>query len=435
MISIFRKIRWQLTQNNQPASPAGRFFKYLRYAIGEIVLVVIGILIALQINNWNEQRIQERELSDLMHSVSNAIASDIRNLKLIRTAREKTRIQVDSIYWTFLMSKKEPLEFNDFAYVANAVEDITNIVFFQPSTSAFESLKNSIYLSKLQGTDIEILLNYYYSFAEQIQKMEEEHNKAITTAQRDFLQEFRNNGLDTFTQPHSIPLSELTKFTDRFYEILRDPVTTSIIGLGYYEGTKTKVYDRQIILGEKFIEMVQRKENNFDEQAKLDFSGILYSPSETDQLRLMINGRTTSGFGVLLAASGQVTDLEYYEEADYLVITYPENTLAWGFVYLSIEELNGRVNEMDFTKFKKVKLEIRGAKGGEEFYLVMKDKYDPPDGSESRVSITLSDQWETFEVDLDQFQTADKKIINIPLGFVFLGDKGLTIHVRSIQLE
>jgi hypothetical protein len=38
----------------KPASPAGRFLNYSRYAIGEIVLVVIGILIALQINNWNE---------------------------------------------------------------------------------------------------------------------------------------------------------------------------------------------------------------------------------------------------------------------------------------------------------------------------------------------------------------------------------------------
>ena len=43
--------------------------KYLRYAIGEIVLVVIGILIALQINNWNEQRkdrIIEKQILDEM---------------------------------------------------------------------------------------------------------------------------------------------------------------------------------------------------------------------------------------------------------------------------------------------------------------------------------------------------------------------------------
>ncbi|RNC88521.1 MAG: hypothetical protein ED555_12845 [Allomuricauda sp.] len=49
MIKFFRRIRQKLLSEN-------RFSKYLIYAIGEIVLVVIGILIALQINNWNENR-------------------------------------------------------------------------------------------------------------------------------------------------------------------------------------------------------------------------------------------------------------------------------------------------------------------------------------------------------------------------------------------
>jgi hypothetical protein len=49
MINFLRKIRKKLADENKP-------MKYLRYAIGEIVLVVIGILIALQINNWNENR-------------------------------------------------------------------------------------------------------------------------------------------------------------------------------------------------------------------------------------------------------------------------------------------------------------------------------------------------------------------------------------------
>ena len=47
MIKFFRKIRQNLLLENKTA-------KYFKYAIGEIVLVVIGILIALQINNWNE---------------------------------------------------------------------------------------------------------------------------------------------------------------------------------------------------------------------------------------------------------------------------------------------------------------------------------------------------------------------------------------------
>ena len=49
MIKFFRKIRQQLLTEN-------KFSKYLIYAIGEIILVVIGILIALSINNWNEAR-------------------------------------------------------------------------------------------------------------------------------------------------------------------------------------------------------------------------------------------------------------------------------------------------------------------------------------------------------------------------------------------
>ena len=49
MIKFFRKIRFDLMEKNKTG-------KYLKYAIGEIILVVIGILIALSINNWNEGR-------------------------------------------------------------------------------------------------------------------------------------------------------------------------------------------------------------------------------------------------------------------------------------------------------------------------------------------------------------------------------------------
>ncbi len=56
MIKFFRKIRQQLLTEN-------KFSKYLIYAIGEILLVVIGILIALQINNWNEGE-KEKKLED-----------------------------------------------------------------------------------------------------------------------------------------------------------------------------------------------------------------------------------------------------------------------------------------------------------------------------------------------------------------------------------
>lgn len=49
MINFFRKTRKKMAKNNKP-------LKYIRYAIGEIVLVVIGILIALSVSNWNDNR-------------------------------------------------------------------------------------------------------------------------------------------------------------------------------------------------------------------------------------------------------------------------------------------------------------------------------------------------------------------------------------------
>ena len=49
MIKFFRKKRYDLLMENKTG-------KYFKYAIGEIILVVIGILIALQIKNWNENR-------------------------------------------------------------------------------------------------------------------------------------------------------------------------------------------------------------------------------------------------------------------------------------------------------------------------------------------------------------------------------------------
>ena len=65
MIKFFRRIRYDLMEKNETG-------KYLKYAIGEIILVVIGILIALQINNWNEDRkLQKEELNLLIELKSN----------------------------------------------------------------------------------------------------------------------------------------------------------------------------------------------------------------------------------------------------------------------------------------------------------------------------------------------------------------------------
>ena len=62
MIKFFRKIRQNMFET-------GKTTKYFKYAIGEIALVVIGILIALQINNWNESRKQSLSMKQALSSL------------------------------------------------------------------------------------------------------------------------------------------------------------------------------------------------------------------------------------------------------------------------------------------------------------------------------------------------------------------------------
>ena len=98
MIKFFRKIRQNLLMENKTG-------KYFKYAIGEIILVVIGILIALQINNWNEKRKiqsnQENYLTLLKTEAEN-------NLKEIRnTKNEVSEMNMEQIVLYNLINIKQ----------------------------------------------------------------------------------------------------------------------------------------------------------------------------------------------------------------------------------------------------------------------------------------------------------------------------------------
>jgi hypothetical protein len=75
MIKFFRKIRQKMLTEN-------KFSKYLIYAIGEIILVMIGILLALQVNNWNTERVQNIESLELSKRLLQETNQNIELLKL-----------------------------------------------------------------------------------------------------------------------------------------------------------------------------------------------------------------------------------------------------------------------------------------------------------------------------------------------------------------
>ena len=101
MLPFFRKIRYRLAKDNQ-------FFKYSRYAIGEIVLVVIGILIALYITDWNDQANRD-DLTDLyLSNLSKSIAKDLDNLKRSASLQE---FRFNSLQYLLDQTVKSSLDF------------------------------------------------------------------------------------------------------------------------------------------------------------------------------------------------------------------------------------------------------------------------------------------------------------------------------------
>lgn len=129
MIKFFRKIRKKLLAEN-------RFNKYFLYAIGEIVLVVIGILIALQINNWNENRKELSEVNLILQNLNDEFSA---NRTLIKaTKRESVNVKKVGVALMNLFGKskdeiisKKPdsllylvLEPGDFRASENTINDL-----------------------------------------------------------------------------------------------------------------------------------------------------------------------------------------------------------------------------------------------------------------------------------------------------------------------
>jgi hypothetical protein len=156
MIKFFRKIRQKMLMEN-------KFSKYLLYAIGEIILVVIGILIALQINNWNENRkdsIEERAILESLLENLNVAKKQSELLILEENILKIGLIQILGIDAN--QRENIPAVITDSIF-NNTIWDLKSD---QPTFNAYNNLKNTNKLSLIKDkkinnkfTDLEFSLN------------------------------------------------------------------------------------------------------------------------------------------------------------------------------------------------------------------------------------------------------------------------------------
>lgn len=166
MIKFFRKIRYDLMGEN-------KIGKYLKYAIGEIILVVIGILIALQINNWNieknNQQLETKYYKGIIKNLNNDI-SQLNDLLLKETIRLKALTAIQNSF------KDEKLRSNEKS-LKNNLFTIHITYDFVCQSNYFDAMKSSGKLNLIRTDSILELIQDYYAFSIKTEEVVATNNK------------------------------------------------------------------------------------------------------------------------------------------------------------------------------------------------------------------------------------------------------------------
>lgn len=181
-MKFFRKIRQGLVAES-------KLGKYVIYALGEIILVVLGILIALRINNWNEnQQLQKAELQTLK-SLHESIKINLNELDLILEAQVHRNRSLQEVLFTDVSNRE--LVYLDSLITTN-VENFT----FDPSTGIYNAIINSGKIEIITNDSLRNRISKLYDRVADYQEIEDE----ITAFTKEHLEKnfIENLSIDPF---------------------------------------------------------------------------------------------------------------------------------------------------------------------------------------------------------------------------------------------
>jgi hypothetical protein len=164
MIKFFRKIRQQLLADR-------RISKYLLYATGEIVLVVIGILIALQVNNWNEHRKDQIAVRNMLANLLDEIIQDSASINEVYQFEKHVSLKAAEILYETHSNDAEISP--DDSAVAKSFRYATFAPVLNFNKNSYEELSNSNLIGQLGSTTLKSALLAYYGHIDRLNKYAE----------------------------------------------------------------------------------------------------------------------------------------------------------------------------------------------------------------------------------------------------------------------
>jgi hypothetical protein len=142
MIKFFRKIRQNMLKENKTGT-------YFKYAFGETVLVVLGILIALQVNNWNQLRLEKNIMNAYYTKLDNTLEDDIKEL---RKSTDHLNSTGDNLKRCLeILNTKNEADIEELKAKIGTLDDPFVI---EHSMELFDEFINKGYLSKIEDPEL-----------------------------------------------------------------------------------------------------------------------------------------------------------------------------------------------------------------------------------------------------------------------------------------
>ena len=341
MIKFFRKIRQNLLSE-------GKTGKYFKYAIGEIVLVVIGILIALQINTWNESRKQKQIEKQVLKSLFQEIEKDKTALKQIDYQYKKDLLKISyfrKLYWKEQLSMAEALDLKNFFGFVN--HDVN------PNRITYDEMINTGKLYYLSNQNlVNKIIDYYelidgHIYLSRQDRIEFRANFFDVSDMKEFwLTVYDSNNKElayNFANNQNTEIYKTMKVLAEYSHALTKTSKTSVVNL--YK----KAQELQLLINEELdgslilvndMNLSEEKALRVDETLPKNLSGLVSSGKSTDEIIEIIKNQDNDKPNYVISEN-QINRL------GYLLMEQEKNVDALKLFKLNIELYPNGFNTYD----------------------------------------------------------------------------------------
>lgn len=173
MVRIFRNLRANLVHE-------GKARNYLLYALGEILLVIVGIVIALQVNNWNEERLEQRQVRRYAHALINDLERDI---EMVEPIMRQIDLSLQSIRALDAYTRGKSLQQLDNLDLYQ-LTSFTGYRAYEWHRGAFEQMRNAGTLEEMRNFDLANKITAYEALTHHLDQDYADDRERIQEAQR-----------------------------------------------------------------------------------------------------------------------------------------------------------------------------------------------------------------------------------------------------------